>query len=348
MKETETIDPGREYDYRSEQCKILEGLRVGRLEPTLPSHLLDVYRENQDIVGERRLKYDKNQILVTADNNGIFTIRELKRIRTGFLSFHPNLREVENFYYIDAINYKAWDVSQLWREYQKEKFSKLGEEGKRGKFRLYHYYREGGEESSKFGHNVALRIGVIELNRVLDNPSVKKMKYPSSRIKRAMDQVAPAHEAAHFTQVDPELLEKSKWELIKMSLERKFYSTIVKSKLVTRVSSVIPGIRKGLEGYRQIKVEKERNANAFALATIRRLKEQGLDVFRGVPYRDIILAVNYALHTYDDYFSAVGGQKFSKVEADLGSKKGREEAFHEKRGVSDTKQTSRSLFLEPV
>jgi hypothetical protein len=318
--------PASEYEYQSEQQKILDRLKVGDLEEVLPEDLRSIYYQYQDLTGERRVKHKKNEVLVSADNNGIFTLRELQKFRVGFLPLPSSFRMVERFYYIDSINRKAWDVSQLWKAFEKEHYAE-SEDGKKEPFKLFHLYHKGGWRSSAFGYSLESKVGVLMLNRFLENPFIRRMKYPTSRIFRSLDHIAPPHEAGHFTQVDPEEFSRSKWELIKMSIGLRFYSSIVNSRVLTKVASIVPNIRRGLENFKKDKVERERNANAFGLATIRRLKQQGLDVFRGIPSKDVVNAVNYALQTYDQKFAVISGSKFSKIDTDLVSDVGREGAY---------------------
>lgn len=59
--------------------------------------------------------------------------------------------------------------------------------------------------------------------------------------------------------------------------------------------------------------EKERNATAFSLAVIRKLKLQGLDLTRGLTSEEVSRAMDFGLTTYEKLFNDIKGPKIAQI-----------------------------------
>jgi len=59
--------------------------------------------------------------------------------------------------------------------------------------------------------------------------------------------------------------------------------------------------------------EKERNATAFSLAVIRKLKFQGLDLTRGLTNEEVSRAMDFGLTTYEKLFNDIKGPKIAQI-----------------------------------
>ena len=59
--------------------------------------------------------------------------------------------------------------------------------------------------------------------------------------------------------------------------------------------------------------EKERNATAFSLAVIRKLKLQGLDLTRGLTSEEVSRTMDFGLTTYEKLFNDIKGPKIAQI-----------------------------------
>lgn len=125
-----------------------------------------------------------------------------------------------------------------------------------------------------------------------------------------MDILTPPHEAGHRYQFSPNQNQRKtllgKYQIL-MYVLNTFPSL---GKVIDR----LPIVGKGMQRKRNVTSDIERNTNAFAVAVIRRLREQKLDLLRGVTNSGLFGVIeSHLLEDYEIPFKHIRGKGISQA-----------------------------------
>lgn len=292
-------------DYQLHQSNVLNSLRVGSVEDTLPFELNALYKGSSGAVGDITVEFtDKSKAIITTLDNNIVIVRKLKPGRKIWRLF-PTYT-IDSYYMIDRQNDKAWDVSQLWKSTSET----LSQKGKTVQV-IDVPWSVGFFAKTKEGPLLGLqRISDFLLRS-------KKNVYPEKvATLQGLDRFIPAHEAGHMLQTSKQSSDVSTETLLKIvkilpTAERVILlallvtlpvwlpATVVLYNFSERFRRKLNDFDKYVEKNIKERVFYERNASAFGLAVVRQLKHQGIDLYRGQPAKRVFDIVDWALQTYD-------------------------------------------------
>ena len=113
------------------------------------------------------------------------------------------------------------------------------------------------------------------------------------------------HEIGHTLQMDHGLDERKSFLYLVME-------TMAKQFLLGFLVTLAPILKNGenLSHTRNNLRLLERNASAFSLSVMRKLREEGIDILRGYENRDVVSAFEFALNSYESSFIGIPGKKF--------------------------------------
>ncbi len=279
------------------QRSTLDSLRVGTIDAVLPPSLLPLVHSGYS-TGRSPVHFpDGTQLDIHTAENGIATVKKLKRKKNIFL-FTP-VYEILDYYLVDKKTEKAWDVGQLWKD------------------------KSSSESLSKPIQTISIpsmfnaaAVRTIEgeyliLNSLSNHPNAKMLNEKAGKdIVKIIDDIVPLHEAGHTFQMQDDKKSKDDlgWTLFKSWLIRKLVFPALPFIIKTGIKS--EGIQTFLK-MKQLLVGRERNAHAFALATIRKLRDQGIDILRDTPTLDVRDSIELALSSYDKAVP-IPGEAFSQ------------------------------------
>lgn len=287
-----------------DQKELIAGLRVGKVEEVLPESLLAIYQKAREkgLKGKKTFEVEKDkQVRVDAKENGIVEIRGLREQKGEVLK--EATHRIEDYYLVDPVTGKAFDVSQLWEsELRGDAETKVVVTGE--------------VLSTLMPTNDG---GVLIINKPTDHPLGKIASWIAKDKLLILDHLVPLHEMGHRPQVildDPNVSPETRG---KSYARRVLESSLIQTLLVVPflpnlASSLIPKIGEDLAAAKQRMAERERNTHAFALGVIRKLKDEGVDVLRGIPNSEIAKTIDYWLMGgYDVALAGVKGEFFSRI-----------------------------------
>jgi hypothetical protein len=306
-------------NYIEYQKDILEGIEAKPADDVLPPELFNAVKTGLQNQGETNVNIDGKDVYMYKSENDILTVRcshslkdELKELSgeskvLGFLArIFPETKIIDNYYYVDLVSGKAFDASILWTApssskdpYSPDVGSVATFDPKIGVFACFRPNKSGGE---------------LIINSAKDNPKLEKKlrKEMSEDGIDLLERVALFHEAGHKFQFDQSAQgtgRKGSLMLIaslmeKYPLAEKFYNRKLE-------------LMKSMDEQKAVMVQQERNASAFALSVLHRLKLSGLDLTRDLTHEEVEASVEYGLRTYDKVFLRFNGNAFSKQERKL-------------------------------
>ncbi len=272
-------------NYRQDQRLVLDQLHVEEAETALPAPLRIIFDRLKGKLGHTVVKLkDRREVKIDNAENGITTIRQMKRLTPWWLPLP--IYKVEDFYHIDQLTGKAWDVSQLWSpllpEYRKTKRVEVLTIPP-----ILNAFYAPLESINLFMLN-RLSTDSIRGRGLTENPKFK-------RHLEIVDHLIPGHEAGHrwqFREFFPleDIPQRPKWINLKL-----FFLPLIEKIFPNWAKE----IKDELTTFKETHVQMERNAHAFALAAARKLKEQGVDLLRGFNVKEIESGVDLALGSYD-------------------------------------------------
>lgn len=280
---------GYNPSYENCQRNIIENLKTGDADTFLPTPLKQVLEMDKHLPQDDKTVTfaDQTFVKVNHSSNGITTLRHLCP--------HPKVLgdpayTIKNFFIVDSVSGKAWDISQLWKDLP---VSENDGQTKPITMLTIPKLPNAGYAMTKDGPTLIL-------NRLSEQPKNTSLyKEVGKEGLELTDHFIPMHESAHMIMfnrdrsnddLDTKLL-KSYLQSLKNIIMRPFYSLLEKF----RFRPVNP-ITKALKFYT---VHKERNAHAFALGVARKLKTLGVDLLRNIPNSTVYKVVDYFLRSYD-------------------------------------------------
>ncbi len=318
MGETQSFfeTPLANSQYLETQRQVIERLHVGKLSEVLPPDILAIYDENHTIEGRTRITLnEKEELLVYNQQNGI---TELTKVRKEGKLPTRDVYSVQGYYFVDSDNQTAWDAFQLWETSSPRK------EGTKPD-REDHQGRKAGQANILLGYPGQIPEymadgygGLLFLGRFADNPKRLSRALRAGLDKNQielMDSSAPMHEAGHRYQLH-ELADQTEVDFRHGFVHYFVFSYIHAAMRIHPVTAklfqVIPYIKKSLETEKFQTREAERNAWAFASGAIQKLRDQKLDICRGLDNEKIAAIFHRALNTYDHFYKYVSGPQFVK------------------------------------
>ena len=151
----------------------------------------------------------------------------------------------------------------------------------------------------------------IILNRFSDfknDPVIKKFFSPGEM--ELSDNIIPMHETAHTTQFTGH---KSSDGLNMAVFKMMVSSLLLRPVISSLAGSKDPVIQEELQTAKANVALRERNSDAFALSAVRKLRSQGVDLFRGIPNFRIFFTLDHALSSYDQALSKIAGSPISQA-----------------------------------
>lgn len=296
--------------YKEDQKKVLDNIKTHPYEQILEQEFCDLVKSNSELIGEKIIKInDDCYFAVHRNRNNILTIKKNTHLNLNYpknegglkrkfiAEVAPKIDLIDEYFIIDMKSGMAFDASILWRTKSSTRF----------------IYREGDTEAlsipnrkiiGTFGPN--MDGGDLIINTLND----KRAATINPRGELSQDQidllnnVTLFHESGHKFQLDQyahKLNQDPKFTflaaLTKFPFVKNFYSK-------ETISS--------LERLKTTVSEQERNAVAFSLAVIRKLKESDLDLARGLSNDQVCEAVNLGLKTYEEEFRKIDGPKIAQ------------------------------------
>lgn len=293
--------PGANPRYVEDQRRVLDNLRVGTIAETLPQEFYDFFAQNKN--KEKASLKTSDGTLKLVRTKDVYMIRKLQP-RKADSKFPIDAERVVGYYLIDDVNGTAWDVSQLWRE----NISGTPESTSQPEI----------VTTSNLLVRLRMRAGYNPDDNVLrvDTPSeshfiqrvfnrVNLLDEESSFIVGILD---TPHEAGHRYQFNPNE---------RKTLSGKYKVLMYVLNMFTSLGKVIdrlPIVGKGMQRERNVASDTERNANAFAVVVIRRLREQKLDLLRGVTNSGLLGVIeSHFLENYEIPFKHIRGKGISQA-----------------------------------
>ena len=228
-------------------------------------------------------------VRVTRRGNGIVELQRIAEMPVAPKSTILPLYDVREHYVIDTITGKTFDATSMYPEGVRAVTCPGSGDA---------YFA-----STKEGN-------FLVLNRVSDNPLMKILEaMKKTNYLEISDQfLVSAHESGHGQQFSKEH-PKLRWN----EMEALSLIVVMGVTLSSFAFSYAPGIGEWLSKIKTNYVDLERNAHAFSLAVARRLRDLGVDVYRGYSNEDLIRTVDFALRSYDGVFMWIKGLPASQA-----------------------------------
>lgn len=223
---------------------------------------------------------DGTKLHITTFPNDILDVQRVRKSKRRVLWYQTY--DLLSYHTIDTVSQKAFDVTQLWKT------------------------PEGGEEKP-LDVLVVPNIQEIGLAPTKEGDVIVLGSYkPTQRMPPNyigyLKRTALSHEVAHHLQSTR--LHTSELSVNQMLLERKFRFLLqwkrLMDALVSRPGPMEKENRRALQLMaRTHRVWEERNAHAFTLSLVRKLRMLGVDMMRGMSVTDIFKQEDRILQTYD-------------------------------------------------
>ncbi|MBI4066211.1 hypothetical protein HY411_00695 [Candidatus Gottesmanbacteria bacterium] len=263
----------------ADQQELLDNLVVVDA-ATLPTEIQAASRQHATTIGTHTKRLgDNTQLRVTTLPNGIIDVQHIKKSRRRVLAY-PTY-DLLSYYLIDATSKKAFDVSQLLRS-------------------------SGDGDGKSLDVLVVPDIQEIALARTKEGDVILLGSYkPSPKMTPNyidyLKRTALPHESAHSMQSKHR---EGEYSLNQILLERKFAFLLKwRSAIEALLARPSPSEKQArtmlrIQG-RAHRVWEERNAHAFTLALIKKLRTLGIDMMRGMSADQITENEDKILQTYD-------------------------------------------------
>lgn len=291
--------PGANPKYVEAQRRVIENLKVGTIKEILPQELDDFYSQHKN--KERSKVNTLDGTLKFQRMRDVCMVRKLQP-RHADSQIPYDSERVVGYYLIDETNGTAWDVSQLWTE------PVSGSTSNKKQPEII--------TSSDPLFKLGRRAGATSDHIMLDSPAestfvqrlYNKLNSLNEETSYIADTLITPHEAGHSYQFDPNKRFPLSHKYIFLSHLLNLFPFL--GKVVDR----IPVINKGMQNHKNIVSDTERNANAFAVAVIRKLREQKLDLLRGVSNSDLFGVIEtHFLTGYERGLQHISGKWISQA-----------------------------------
>lgn len=264
----------------AEQRALLNNLTV-RDVAALPPEIQAAYREHAEQSGIYTKHLDNNgKLQITHLPNGIVDIKHLKKYHRRVLVYPAYL--LTSHYIVDTQSQKTFDVMQLL---------KMDDKGSKQSVDIL--VVPDMQEADYFAHT---KEGDVIL---LGSHKASQKFHPD--LARFAQLIAPLHETGHRWQSISLTGDHSLNESLLVTRYPLLYAwTVLKDQLLLwsnptyKQERVLQRIQA-----RKHRVWEERNAHAFTLALVRKLRTLGVDITRSMSVNDIIQSEDKMLQTYD-------------------------------------------------
>lgn len=315
MSEIEFInDPVANPNYLKNQRNVIDNIKAQPYLEIIPNEYqksIDKYLLPNSIREETiSLNEDEDtEIVFKKTENDILTIKKIQRpfkikksesnsLQTRILSkIIPNIGVIEDFFIIDLKSKMALDTKLFCNTKSSTKHS-----DKEGETVLITYPNKkiiGGFVQNNEGGEIIIN----QINEKIKDGLLSIEKLSPTQIDLCEIAVI-FHESGHHFQhdqyenEDPQI--KKQFRLVNFS-RIPFLSYLFSDKTI-----------KSLEKLKIHTAEKERNATAFSLSVMRKLKQQGIDLTRGLTNQEVISAICIGLKSYEELFKNIDGPKIFK------------------------------------
>lgn len=289
--------------YAEDQKRVLNRIEVKPMDQILPDDIYYCVKNNEFINQETIIKQDDDQIILNRSENNIFTIKrgyslEIDSEDWKFKLLNklvPKIYTIEDYYIVDMETKMAFDASVLWKT---ESSSKDGSKN------YGTTVTSAPKRKEIAGFFPEISNGVILINKI-DDEKIKKHhldeKLSPAQIE-FVENTSLFHESGHKYQYDGRdlIYDKKSFRLLSLLNQLPFLSRLCKKETIS-----------SFEKNRIIASETERNATAFDIAVIRKLRDLGLDLTRGLNNQQVFEAVTFGLNTYEKLFSKIDGPRIS-------------------------------------
>lgn len=274
---------------RQEQRLTLDSLTVIPAE-SMPEELYGIYKSHDFFIGRANFRLGgKRSVTVIGLPNGITVIRELEH--SGLKPY----RTLNNFFYIDRVSRKAFDATQLWKTQVPSRNSP--------DIRPTHAMETGLVTGAAY--LPARDQDMLMLNRFMDNVFLRLLlasdQQTGNRLE-ILDISAPFHESGHRLQYDQKKFPYSKYGTLLRGIFEPAYLPVLLNRL-KNTARKDPQYLPLLQAMAARNSAHERNAWAFGLSAIRRIKHLGVDIFRDTPAESVIDSAHWAMHTHDQTYA---------------------------------------------
>ena len=289
------IQIGYNPNYQKDQEAIIKNLSTAPLEQALPQSVKAVYdlAINQQTPHLACELADQSVIKIDSGSNNIISVRQLKPEKRLFGIYRKFA--VKNYFMVDQKSGKAWDVSQLWNDSGIVTDSPKKNQKPTQIDNLPDLFNAGSTMTNEGP--------TLILNRMSEHKKKSKLiKEIGQDGLEIVDNLIPIHESAHRVMYNRD---SSKDNLESLFIKEYIAGITHKiSEPIFRLAvafSLWAGLEPEMYMIKHYVVETERNAHAFYLKTVRRLKELGIDINRNIPYQSVYKVINYTLGTYDKH-----------------------------------------------
>lgn len=273
------------YNAKILQSAIIKNQKPNTTEQVLNQEALRIYQQygSQEQTIKLGDKKGKSEYKIKPFSNDIVLLQQRKRTKNLFLFFKKY--SVEEFYFIDKKNNKAWDVKKMLDEKKGDKPYELV---------ICPSLTPQLLQTNK-GHSLVINL-LDDINQKDRKRIIRRLKF-SKKEEQILSLIAPLHEMGHHLQLPTEKTnDNMEMTLIKMFLIKTFLMPL--AKLMMKFSFIPTFIRK--RG-----VWQERNAHAFDLSLIHKLKSEGVNLLRGFSLKEITQTTDKALFSYDFMFGKI-------------------------------------------
>lgn len=270
---------------RKLQSELINSQMANTTEEILGRGLFDEYRKMDAARAGQPLtfsKTDQGEFGLRTLSNNIQIFQKRRRMKNVFFFFKRY--EIEDFFFIDRESRKAWNLTALLRSREKD--------GHPFEIIAYPHINNSGVAKTKAGHTIISNF----LNENENANGFKKKMKISGNMEEIFDIIAPLHEIGHHFQKREKANKDSlEMTMVKEWLAKKFLLPIVIFLMDLKIGEMFNFFRV----FKERITWQERNPHAFALATVHKLRSDGLDLLRGYDTDEVKGFVDTALLSYD-------------------------------------------------
>lgn len=266
---------------------------------------LDMLARSHDKKGYLQLEKASgtSRVEIYRTHNGITTIQE-SHLRGAMIDNRlQNCFEIASHFYIDEVTGMAFDASVLQRAVVSTR-----DDTSMDQFEEPLYISESSAESPFYlpdgqGGTVLLNRFTTHEHRGLIDNSVAELQF-----YELLDAISPFHETAHRLQFYAGAEE--------VGVVSPYASLRVRQELIadpSRGKRARPHVREVLEKLKLHQHLTERNAQAFTIAAVRRLRDLGIDITRGMSNKYFFHVIDSVMLTYDGALTYIEGPSISQT-----------------------------------
>lgn len=289
------IKVGYNPNYEKDQEAIINNLTTAPVEDTLPKDIKDVYDHalRQQTPHLACKLADQTVVKIDSEPNNILSIRHLKP-ENRLLGIYRKFA-VKNYFMVDRESGKAWDVSQLWQDNASTSDNPKRNQKPTSVYNIPDIFNAA-YVMTKEGPNIIL-------NRMTEHKKRDKIvKEIGQDGLEIIDNLIPIHESAHRVMHNHQKTSDS----LGITFIKDYFANFTQkfTEPIFRMAVAFArwaGLEREMSMIKHYVVETERNAHAFYLKAIRRLRELGVDINRNIPTQSVFKVIEYTLGSYDKH-----------------------------------------------